>query len=57
MSTKTLVWIGMFVGSTVGGLIPSLWGAGMLSFSSILLSGIGAMVGIYGGWKVGQYFG
>ncbi|MDB5254416.1 MAG: hypothetical protein JWL80_482 [Parcubacteria group bacterium] len=43
---------GLVVGSTVGGFIPNLWGAGSFSFSSIFLSAIGAIVGIYIGYKV-----
>lgn len=39
--------MGMIIGSVIGGFIPALWGAGMLSFSSILLSGLGAVAGIY----------
>ncbi|HUO50124.1 MAG TPA: hypothetical protein VMU25_00950 [Candidatus Paceibacterota bacterium] len=53
-NSRPLVWIGAFVGSTVGSMIPSLWGAGFLSFSSILLSGIGAIAGIYFGFKISQ---
>lgn len=47
-----MIWLGMIVGSTIGGFIPDLWGAGILSFSSILLSGIGAIVGIYVAFKL-----
>ena len=49
---KQLVWIGMIVGSTIGGFIPSLWGASLLSFSSILLSALGAIAGIYVAFKM-----
>lgn len=49
---KQMIWLGMIVGSIIGGFIPSLWGAGMLSFSSILLSGVGAAFGIYAAYKV-----
>ena len=55
MSTKTSVWIGMFIGSTIGSYIPSLWGAGMFSFSGIILSGVGALAGVYIGFKLGGY--
>ncbi|MDB5189899.1 MAG: hypothetical protein JWN49_225 [Parcubacteria group bacterium] len=49
---KQIVWIGLLVGSTIGGFIPELWGAGLFSFSSIILSAIGGMAGIYLGWKI-----
>lgn len=54
MNTKTLVWIGMAVGSTIGSYIPSLWGSGVFSMSSIFFSAIGAIAGIYIGFKLGQ---
>jgi hypothetical protein len=55
MERKQLIWIGLFVGSTIGGLIPALWGAGALSLSSIFLSGVGAVLGIYGAYKLSEY--
>ena len=44
----------MFIGSTVGSYIPALWGSSFLSFSSILLSAVGALIGIYFGWQVSR---
>lgn len=52
MDRKTAIWIGVFVGSTVGGFVPSLWGAGMLSYSGLIASSIGSLVGIWVAWKV-----
>jgi hypothetical protein len=52
MSSKTLIWIGVFVGSTIGSLIPELWGAGMLSFSSIIFSTLGGLAGIWLGFTI-----
>jgi predicted MFS family arabinose efflux permease len=46
-----LIWIGMAVGSTVGGFVPALWGAGFLSMSGFLFSGLGALFGIWLGVK------
>lgn len=54
MSTKTLVWIGAIAGSIVGGLVPSLWHASFISLSGVIASTIGAVVGIWGAWKLGQ---
>lgn len=57
MSRKTLVWIGLGLGSTVGSLIPALWGgSALVSFSSIFLSAVGGIVGIWAGWKMSEYF-
>ena len=54
MNSKTLGWIGMLVGSAIGGALPMLWGDSAFSFSSILLSGVGAIAGLYIGFKMGQ---
>jgi Mg/Co/Ni transporter MgtE len=56
MNTKTLVWVGMIVGTTVGGMLPMLWGDGYLSMSSVLLTMVGGILGIYIGFKLGTMF-
>lgn len=43
---KQAIWLGMVVGSVIGGFVPMLWGAGAFSFSSILFSSLGAVGGI-----------
>ena len=52
MNSKTLIWIFVFVGSSIGGFIPSLWGAGMFSFSSVIFGTIGGILGLYIGFKI-----
>ena len=52
---RSLVWIGMVVGSTIGSLTPALWGAGIFSFSSILFSAAGAFAGIWIGFKLSRW--
>jgi hypothetical protein len=52
MDNKTLSWIFVFIFSTVGSLIPLVWGADELSFSSILLGGAGAIFGIWLAFKM-----
>jgi hypothetical protein len=54
MQTKSLIWLGLFIGSTIGSFIPLLWGADMFSFSSIILSGLGGIAGIYIFFKISQ---
>jgi hypothetical protein len=49
---RSSIWIGIFIGSTIGGLIPGFWGDGMFSYSSVLLSGVGAVVGMWIGFKI-----
>ena len=51
---KKFVWLGLFVGSAVGGYVPALWGDGVFSFVSILFSTIGGLLGIWAGHKLGQ---
>ena len=52
MQSRSLIWIGVFIGSTIGSLIPGLWGDGVFSYSSVLLSGAGALVGLWIGFKM-----
>jgi hypothetical protein len=54
MNTKAFVWIGLSVGSFIGGMIPTFWGAGAFSFSSVISSSIGGIIGIYIGFKLGK---
>jgi hypothetical protein len=57
MSRKTLIWIGLGIGSTVGSVIPALWGSSAIfSMSSIILSAVGGIIGIWAGWKMADYF-
>ena len=55
MPTKLLIFIGMTVGSTIGGYIPTLFGADFISYTSFIFSGIGAIIGIYIGYKLSNY--
>lgn len=51
---KKLIWLFLFIGSTVGSLVPLLWGDSALSFSSIIFTGIGGLVGIWIGFRMTQ---
>jgi predicted MFS family arabinose efflux permease len=48
------IWLGIFVGSTIGGLIPELWHASAFSYTSVLFSGIGGLAGLWIGLKLGN---
>jgi hypothetical protein len=48
------IWIGIFIGSTIGGFIPALWGDDLFSYSGVLLSGVGAFVGLWLGSRASQ---
>jgi uncharacterized membrane protein YeaQ/YmgE (transglycosylase-associated protein family) len=52
---RSLIWFGLFIGSTIGSYIPTLWGAGFFSMSSVLLGAVGAIVGIWIAFKITQY--
>ena len=44
---KGPTYTGGFVGGTIGSFIPSLWGAGQLSLSSVAFFMIGGFLGIW----------
>jgi uncharacterized membrane protein YeaQ/YmgE (transglycosylase-associated protein family) len=46
MSQKAIYYIAAIVGSIIGGLIPTLWGAGFLSLSSLFFSTVFAILAI-----------
>lgn len=48
---KVLVIIGMVIGSYAGSYVPLLWGGSVLSIVSVLLGGIGGLLGIWIGYK------
>ncbi|MDO8570797.1 MAG: XapX domain-containing protein [Candidatus Daviesbacteria bacterium] len=54
MSTKTLIFLGMLVGSIIGGYIPVLFGADIFSYISVITSGLGALLGIWLGYKISK---
>jgi hypothetical protein len=54
MDSKKLTWLGMGVGSTIGSYLPVLWGGGLFSLSSVLFGVIGAIAGIWLGFKLSQ---
>ena len=56
MSRKSLIWIGMTVGGTVGGYLPVLWGDSYFSFMSVLLTAVGSLAGVYAGFRLANYF-
>jgi uncharacterized membrane protein YeaQ/YmgE (transglycosylase-associated protein family) len=49
---RARIWFGILIGSSVGGLIPELWGGDLISYSGVLLSGVGAFVGLWIAYKL-----
>ncbi len=52
MNTKSIIWLGFFVGSTAGGFLPLLWGGGL--FAMTIFSAVGGIAGIWAGYKVSR---
>ena len=52
MSGKSLIWGGMIIGSTVGGLLPYLWNGGPFSYA--IWGAIGGFLGIWIGFKLAK---
>jgi hypothetical protein len=48
------IWLGILIGSTIGGFVPELWHASAFSYASVLFSGIGALAGLWIGVKLGN---
>jgi hypothetical protein len=53
---KLCIFAGTTIFSIAGGYLATLFGMDAFSFGSFFLSGIGSIVGVYVGWKVGQHY-
>jgi nitric oxide reductase activation protein len=51
---KGLIYLGIFVGATIGSYIPVLFGQDMFSFASIAGSLVGSLAGLWAGYKLGS---
>lgn len=54
MERNKLIWIGMTLGSFIGGYLPVIWGGSAFSMSSVILTAVGGFTGIWLGLKLGQ---
>ena len=54
MDTK-MIWLGLFVGSALGGFVPLLWGSGTFSLSAVFTSAIGGIFGIWLGFRITRF--
>jgi len=52
--TRKFIWIGFFVGSTIGNLLPVLWGGDAISMAGFFWSLVGGIAGIWAGYRVAQ---
>jgi outer membrane lipoprotein SlyB len=52
---RSLIGLGAFVGTIVGGFVPSLWGDNsMFSAAGMLFSVVGGIAGIWAGYRLSQ---
>lgn len=51
---KKIIWLMLFVGSTLGSFVPLLWGESAFSISSIVFTTLGGFLGIWIGFKINQ---
>ena len=56
MSRRFLILLGMTIGSVIGGFVPYLWGADLLSFSAIIFNAIGGIIGVWVSFKLTEGF-
>jgi hypothetical protein len=54
MGAGMSIWLGILIGSAIGGFIPELWHADAFSYTSVLFSGIGALAGLWIGFQLGN---
>lgn len=54
MSLKFLILAGLTAGSIIGGYVPTFFGVDMFSYFSVFTSGVGAILGIYIGYKLSR---
>jgi len=49
---KRVVMLAMVIGSALGGWLPSLWGAGGFTLTSVVFSTLGGIAGIWAAYKL-----
>ena len=52
MSSKSIVYLLMFIGSAIGGYVPVLWGGSVFSYTSVVTTAIGGTIGVVIGYKL-----
>jgi hypothetical protein len=55
--SRTFIWLGVLLGSSLGGYLPTLFGAGLFSGWSVLGSVAGGIGGVFAGNRLGRVFG
>lgn len=52
MDTKKVIWVGMIVGSFLGGFIPTLFGVSSVGITTVITTAIGGFLGIWAGFTM-----
>jgi hypothetical protein len=52
---RRVLWVCVGVGSTLGGLLPKVWGSGAFGVMSFALGLVGALAGLWLGAKLTGY--
>jgi len=53
--SKKFKLAGFFLGSSIGGMVPAIWGGDLLSIWSFVLSFVGGIAGIWIGSRVYEW--
>ena len=51
MSSK-IIYLFIFIGGTIGGYLPTLFGISSFSFTSVICGGVGSVIGLWIGYKI-----
>jgi len=52
MSSRSLVWVSVSLGSLIGGAVPALFGAGALSMAAFVGGVVGSLAGLWAGVRL-----
>jgi outer membrane lipoprotein SlyB len=54
---RLIIGIGAFLGSTIGGYVPVIWGGSMFSLISIFFGVAGGIAGVIIGYRISKHLG
>jgi predicted esterase YcpF (UPF0227 family) len=49
---KKIIMLAMIIGSSIGGYLPTIWGSGIFSMSSVICGAAGGILGIWLSFKL-----
>lgn len=51
---RRVLWLCILIGSSVGGLLPELWGASAFGVASLLLGTAGGVAGVFAAARISE---